>query len=962
MPVKSRSHTGGTGQPAGSWDPSEKMVYYFGSEGTEGTGDMRDTLGGKGAGLAEMCRAGIPVPPGFTVTTRVCNLFYALGGKMPEEVQVQQQAVLRRLEEAQGRKLGDPEDPLLVSVRSGAKFSMPGMMDTILNLGLNDTSVEGLARKTGNRRFAHDSYRRFLQMFGDVVLGIPKETFEKRMEALKVSRGVKMDLELEEEDLVGLVAEFQQIIADLAGRPFPQDPYEQLDMARNAVFKSWYNDRAVFYRKQNGIPDDLGTAVNVQAMVFGNMGANSATGVGFTRNPATGEKVFYGEYLRNAQGEDVVAGIRTPRPIEELGDEMPEVYTELRRITERLERHYRDVQDFEFTVQEGQLFMLQTRSGKRTAQAAVDIAVDMVSEGLITQTEALLRVDPASLDQLLHPRFDPAAEYTVLARGLAASPGAAVGKVVFHPDEAVRLAGETDEDGQPTRVILVRNETSPDDIHGMDAAAGILTATGGMTSHAAVVARGMGTCCVAGCSAVDVDEERGQLKIGDVTIQQGEYISLNGSSGEVISGQVPTIEPEVAGGFSTFMQWADERRRLGVRTNADTPEAAGLARRFGAEGIGLCRTEHMFFAEERLPFVQQMILFAPEVKTLEAEIARRKHELESAIGELRERVAGQLASLEARLAEPRRKYTEALERILPFQRDDFYGILKAMRDLPVTIRTLDPPLHEFLPKREDLRVEVALLRERGASADVLAEKEKMLARVEELSEVNPMLGHRGCRLGIAYPEITVMQTRAIIEASIALAGEGITVHPEIMIPLVGTLRELDHQRRLVDRVARDLIAAAGVKVTYQVGTMIEVPRAALIAHEVASRADFFSFGTNDLTQMTFGYSRDDAGKFLPSYLAEGILPHDPFVSIDREGVGQLVQMAVERGRRVKPTLKTGICGEHGGDPDSVDFCHHAGLDYVSCSPVRVPIARLAAAQAAVRAEQPSAEAGHRGQI
>ncbi len=962
MAIHPQARTAGGAQAPADWNPSEKMVYFFGGDATEGRGDMKDTLGGKGAGLADMARAGIPVPPGFTITTAVCNLFYTLGGHVPEEVQKQQHEALRQLEQRQGCHLGDENDPLLVSVRSGAKFSMPGMMDTILNLGLNDRSVEGLARKTGNRRFAFDSYRRFLTMFGDVVLGIPKEVFEHRMDALKRERGVRLDLDLGEQDMELLAREYQQIIRDYTGQSFPQDPHVQLDMARNAVFKSWYNDRAVFYRKQNGIPDDLGTAVNVQAMVFGNMGDRSATGVGFTRNPSTGAREFYGEYLRNAQGEDVVAGIRTPRPIVELENDMPEVYRELRQITDRLEKHYRDVQDFEFTVQEGRLFMLQTRTGKRTAQAAVKIAVEMVREGLIQQDEALLRVDPNSLNQLLHPRIDPKAAVTVLARGLAASPGAAVGKVVFDPEDAVALAKQADEDGKPTRVILVRRETSPDDIHGMDVSAGILTATGGMTSHAAVVARGMGKCCVAGCSALEVQEEKRQMRIGDVTIRRGEYISLNGSTGEVIAGRVATIEPEVANEFKTFMEWADQRRTLGVRTNADTPDQAELARRFGAQGIGLCRTEHMFFAEERLPFVQQMIMYAPEVKSLEQAIARKRIEVENAVGEFRTELESELRALEARLAEPKAKYQEALDRILPFQRDDFYGILKAMRDLPVTIRTLDPPLHEFLPKREELMVEVALLKERGGDERELAAREKLLARVEELSEMNPMLGHRGCRLGIAYPEITAMQARAIIEAAIRLAKEGVACYPEIMIPLVGTVRELDHQRAVVDRTARALIDQAGVRVEYQVGTMIEIPRAALTAGEIATRADFFSFGTNDLTQMTFGFSRDDAGKFLPAYVDEKILPHDPFVSIDRDGVGQLVAAAVEHGRRTRPNLKTGICGEHGGDPDSVEFCHQVGLNYVSCSPFRVPIARLAAAQAAIRSEGKLGGAGHRGQI
>ncbi|MFH1144527.1 MAG: pyruvate, phosphate dikinase [Candidatus Eisenbacteria bacterium] len=944
------------------WDPGEKLVYFFGTGRTEGTGQQRDLLGGKGAGLADMTRAGIPVPPGFTITTRACNVFYAMGGRLPEGFQEQQLEALRRLEEMQGKRLGDGKDPLLVSVRSGAKYSMPGMMDTILNLGLNDVSVRGLAERTGNERFAYDSYRRFLQMFSDVVLGIPKSVFEKRMEQLRSRRRAASDLDLSAEDLRSLVAEFQTIIQERAGKPFPQDPLAQLEMARDAVFRSWYNDRAVFYRRQNGIPDDLGTAVNVQAMVFGNQGEASATGVGFTRNPATGENEFYGEYLRNAQGEDVVAGIRTPRPIQELVAEMPEAYRELHEIALRLERHYRDVQDFEFTVEEGRLFMLQTRTGKRTAQAAVKIAVDMVAEGLISKDEALMRVDPLSLDQLLHPRIDPRAQYTVLARGLAASPGAAVGKVVFHPDEAVTLSGATDERGKPTRVILVRSETSPDDIHGMSAAAGILTATGGMTSHAAVVARGMGKCCVAGCGAAEVHEEQGYVRIGETVVKRGEYLTLNGSTGDVIAGEVGTIAPEVANEFRTFMEWADQRRALGVRTNADTPAQAEMARRFGAQGIGLCRTEHMFFAEERLPHVQEMIMWAPVVKRLEGRIARKRAEFDNAPAEQHERIEAEIAALDAELSEPRGQYLNALEHILPFQRDDFYGILNAMEGLPVTIRTLDPPLHEFLPRRDDLRVEIALMKERRAESGELAGKEQLLERVEALSEVNPMLGHRGCRLGIAYPEITAMQVRAIMEAAARLTREGVKVIPEIMIPLVGNVREFENQREVVDRTAREVIESEGVEVRYLVGTMIEVPRAALTAGEIASRAEFFSFGTNDLTQMTLGFSRDDAVKFLGLYLSAGILARDPFVSIDEEGVGQLVRLAVERGREANPQLKTGICGEHGGDPRSIDFCHRVGMEYVSCSPFRVPIARLAAAQAAIRSERPQAADEHRGQI
>ena len=961
MSVNSRVEKDGMSQSKSGSNQAEKMVYYFGASDTEGRGDMRDTLGGKGAALAEMCVTGIPVPPGFTISTQVCNLFYTLGGKMPENFDDQQASALRKLEENQGKRLGDPQDPLLVSVRSGAKFSMPGMMDTILNLGINDESVTGLATKTGNRRFAFDSYRRFLQMFGDVVLGIPKETFEKSLTAMKKTKGVEVDLDLDETDLEQLVVEYKGIIEDLSGAPFPQDPALQLNMARDAVFKSWYNERAVFYRKQNNIPDDLGTAVNVQAMVFGNMGDNCATGVGFTRNPATGEKEFYGEYLRNAQGEDVVAGIRTPRPIVELEKDLPSIYQELREITNRLELHYKDIQDFEFTVQDSTLFMLQTRSGKRTAQAAVKIAVDMVQEGLITTEEALLRVDPTSLDQLLHPRIDSSASYKVLARGLAASPGAGVGRIAFDPDDAVKMAGETEDDGTPKKVILVRRETSPDDIHGMSSAVGILTATGGMTSHAAVVARGMGKCCVAGCSGAEIHEEENRLKVGDMTLHKGDFISLNGSTGEVLAGQVATIEPEVAGEFNVFMGWADEFRRMGVRTNADTPDQAELARRFGAEGIGLCRTEHMFFAEERLPFVQQMIIYAPIIKKLESELSRKKRERENSVGEYLSALNDEIAKLEKKIVEPKTQYKEALDHILPFQREDFYGILKAMKDLPVTIRTLDPPLHEFLPKREELMVELALLKERKAPQSEIDKKAELLSRVEDLSEINPMLGHRGCRLGIAYPEITRMQARAIMEAAVALAKEGIKVYPEIMIPLVGSPTELANQRRVVEQMAKQIVEEAGVAIEYLIGTMIEVPRAALTADQIVEYADFFSFGTNDLTQMTFGFSRDDAGKFLPEYVDEGILPHDPFVSLDRAGVGQLVQMAVEKGRRVKSDLKTGICGEHGGDPYSIEFCHKVGLDYVSCSPFRVPIARLAAAQSVIN-EKSEGDPGSRGRI
>jgi pyruvate,orthophosphate dikinase len=924
---------------------SSKYVYFFGGGKAEGTGQMKDLLGGKGAGLAEMTNAGIPVPPGFTITTEACNQYYAAGGKVPAEVQRQQEDALARLEEIQGRRLGDERDPLLVSVRSGAKFSMPGMMDTILNLGLNDASVRGLADVTGNARFAQDSYRRFLSMFGNVVLGIEKDVFEEEIRALKRSRGAASDLDLDEADLGKLAASFKGIIRERTGSDFPQDPRRQLEMARDAVFGSWNNDRAVYYRKQHGIPENLGTAVNVQAMVFGNKGRTSGTGVGFTRNPATGANEFYGEYLLNAQGEDVVAGIRTPKPIADLEQEMGGVYQQLRDITSRLEEHYRDVQDFEFTIEDGRLYMLQTRTGKRTTQAAIKIAVEMVQEGLISKEEAIMRVEARDLDQMLHPRIDPNAEAEVLCRGLAASPGAAVGEIVFDPDEAV------EEAGRKKKVILVRNETNPDDIHGMDAAQGILTATGGMTSHAAVVARGMGKCCVAGCSALQIHEREGYMKVGEKTFRRGDVITLNGSTGEVLSGRVPTLEPEETGEFKTFMSWADEIRGLKVRANADVPRDAIQARKFGAQGIGLCRTEHMFFAEERLPWVQQMILYAPTVKRLRARVERLSREVEEAQGEKRTRLESELAGAQRELAEPAGKMDEALGRILPLQREDFHGILKAMEGLPVTIRTLDPPLHEFLPKREELMVEIALLKERGNDPERLAERRRLLDRVEELHEFNPMLGHRGCRLGITYPEITAMQARAILEAAASLTKEGVRVYPEIMIPLVGEVREFRNQRNVVVKIAEEVRQQTGVDVPYLVGTMIEIPRAALTADEIASEAQFFSFGTNDLTQMTYGYSRDDAGKFLREYLDQGILDHDPFVSLDQRGVGQLVTMAVERGRAARRDLKVGICGEHGGDPASVDFCYRNKLDYVSCSPFRVPIARLAAAQATIRAQE-----------
>lgn len=899
-----------------------KRVYLFGGNVTEGTADMKNLLGGKGANLAEMSRIGIPVPAGFTITTEVCNEYYKNNQKMPDGLKEEVIAALRKVEEIMGTKFGDPSNPLLVSVRSGARASMPGMMDTILNLGINEDVVKGLVTKTGNERFAWDSYRRFIQMYGDVVLGLKPESkdehdpFEVIMDELKEKRKVKNDLELTVDDLKELVARFKKIIKDKLNVSFPDDPYEQLWGAIGAVFRSWNNERAILYRKMNNIDDSWGTAVNVQAMVFGNMGNDCATGVAFTRDPATGAKEFFGEYLINAQGEDVVAGIRTPQQItlegsrrwarengvseEErkqkypsLEEYMPEAYKQLVDVYRTLEKHYRDMQDIEFTIQNKKLWMLQTRNGKRTARAAINIAVDMVEEGLITKEDAVLRVDPQSLDQLLHPTFDPKAQRKVIAKGLPASPGAATGKIVFNADDA----HEWKERGE--KVILVRIETSPEDLKGMNAAEGILTARGGMTSHAAVVARGMGKCCVSGCGVLEIDYAKRTMKVEDITLKEGDYISIDGSTGEVMLGKVATVEPEVTGKFGTIMQWADEIRKLKVRTNADTPHDATVARNFGAEGIGLCRTEHMFFEGDRIKAVREMIL--------------------------------------ADTYEGRKK---ALDKLLPMQREDFYGIFKAMEGLGVTIRLLDPPLHEFLP--HDLESQKEMAKELGITV------EDVKAKVEELHEFNPMLGHRGCRLGITYPEITEMQARAIFEAACQLVKEGVDVKPEVMVPLVGHVKELIMQKDIIVKTAETVMKEMGVKVDYMVGTMIEVPRAAVTADEIAKVAEFFSFGTNDLTQMTFGFSRDDAGKFLKEYVDKKILPNDPFRILDRDGVGQLIKMAYEKGRSVNPKLKLGICGEHGGEPSSVEFCHMVGLDYVSCSPFRVPIARLAAAQAAIR--------------
>ena len=883
-------------------NPATKYVYFFGGGKADGHGKMKDELGGKGAGLAEMTNAGLPVPPGFTIQTEACRE-YMRGNQVSKDVDNQMEDALAHLEQLQGQKLGKGENPLLVSVRSGAKFSMPGMMDTILNLGLNDQSVEALARRTSNPRFAYDSYRRLIQMFGNVVLEIPKSAFDEVFDAKKKQRKKKLDTELDAKDLKEVIADYKKVVKKHTKRDFPQDSHEQLVMARDAVFRSWQNDRAKHYRRINNISDELGTAVNVQAMVFGNLGDTSGTGVGFTRNPATGTKEFYGEFLLNAQGEDVVAGIRTPVPILELEKAMPDVYRQLREITTRLEKHYRDMQDFEFTIQDGKLYMLQTRNGKRTGLAAVRVAIQMVDEGLITKEEAILRVEPNQLYDFLVPRLaEKSGKVEVLATGLPASPGAAVGQIVFTADEAVEKAGHG-----PTKnpVILVRAETTPEDIHGMEVAAAILTSRGGMTSHAAVVTRGMGKCCVAGAGDIAVDEKAREMRVKGQVFKGGDWISLDGTTGRVIKGKLNTLPPKADDPELTkLLSWAEPFRKLGVRANADIPRDAIQARHFGAEGIGLCRTEHMFFGEKKLPHMRAMIMARDE----------------------KERRA-------------------ALKKLLPLQRADFIGVFKAMDGFPVTIRTLDPPLHEFLPRREDLMVEIAVLEATKPKSPKLKELKTILRRVEELHEFNPMLGHRGCRLGITYPEITEMQARAIFEAAVAVAKEGVKVKPEVMIPLTATLKEMANQAAIVRRVADEVFKEKGKTVDYLVGTMIELPRAALVADEIAKEAQFFSFGTNDLTQTTFGFSRDDVNKILPTYIEEGILKQDPFAVLDREGVGQLIKIATERGRKTRPDLKVGICGEHGGEPSSVEFCHQIGLNYVSCSPFRVLTARLAAAQA-----------------
>ena len=873
---------------------SHKYVYKF----SEGNKDMRELLGGKGANLAEMTKAGMPVPQGFTVSTEACTQYYADGRKINEDIQAEIFANLADLEELVGKKFGDVNNPLLVSVRSGARASMPGMMDTILNLGLNDQAVEGLAKLTNNPRFAYDSYRRFVQMFSDVVMELPKSEFEKIIDEMKEEKGVTQDVELDADDMKALVEKFKSLYKAHQGKEFPQDPKEQLIEAVRAVFRSWDNPRANVYRRMNEIPYDWGTAVNVQCMAFGNSGNNSGTGVAFTRNPATGEKGLFGEYLINAQGEDVVAGIRTPSPIAKLQEEMPEVYDQFVEISTRLEKHYKDMQDMEFTIENGKLFMLQTRNGKRTAQAALKIAVDLVDEGMIDENEAVLRVEPKQLDSLLHPQFDAAElkKAQAIGKGLAASPGAACGQVVFSAEDAE----EKVKSGEMPKVILVRLETSPEDIVGMQVSQGILTVRGGMTSHAAVVARGMGTCCVSGCGEIAVDYDKKEFTLAGQTFKEGDWISIDGSTGNIYGGIIPTVEASISGDFGRYMSWADNVRKLKVLTNADNPRDAQQAMDLGAEGIGLCRTEHMFFEETRIKAVREMIV--------------------------------------ARTVEARK---EALAKIEPYQQSDFEAMYRICGDKPMTIRYLDPPLHEFLPTKEEDIVEIA--GELNISVDELKNV------IASLHEFNPMMGHRGCRLAVSYPEIAEMQTNAVIKAAINVSKEtGVMIVPHIMIPLVGEVKELAFVKKIVVETADKLIKEAGIDMKYEVGTMIEIPRAAVTAGEIAKEADFFSFGTNDLTQMTFGFSRDDAGKFLSYYYDNKIYESDPFAHLDQNGVGALIKMAAENGRKTRPNLGLGICGEHGGDPTSVEFCHNVGLDYVSCSPFRVPIARLAAAQAAIR--------------
>jgi pyruvate,orthophosphate dikinase len=879
---------------------AKKYVYLF----EEGKAEMKALLGGKGANLAEMTNIGLPVPQGITVTTEACNDFYAQGAKMPAGLEDEIKEKMITLEQKTGKKLGDTENPLLISIRSGAKFSMPGMMDTVLNLGLNDKTCEGMIKATNNERFVLDCYRRFIQMYSGVVLGLEHHMFESVLQAQKEKRGVHFDTELDTGDLREIVAAYKQVVHQKTGKDFPTEPMEQLLLAVQAVFGSWNNQRAIVYRRLNQIPDDLGTAVSIQTMVFGNMGDDCGTGVAFTRDPSTGEAVLYGEYLINAQGEDVVAGIRTPQPISKLQEEMPANYQQFADICKLLEKHYKNMQDIEFTIEKGKLYILQTRHGKRTGAAAIKIAVDMVKEGLIDKREAILRVEAGSLDQLLHRRIDSSAKFDVIAKGLPASPGAACGKVVFDSDEAEKQgnAGE--------KVMLVRTETTPDDIHGIVAAQGILTSRGGMTSHAAVVARGMGKPCVCGCEVIKIDYKAKQFSVNGTVVKEGDIVSIDGGAGQVILGHVPMIDPELSGEFQTLLQWADELRTMAVRANADTPEDAEKAREFGAAGIGLCRTEHMFMAQDRLPIVQEMILS----ETTEAREA-------------------------------------ALAKLLPVQQGDFYGMLKVMEGFPVYIRLLDPPLHEFLPNQEELAVEITELKCTNGDKNVIQQKEELLRKVRQLHEFNPMLGHRGCRLAVTWPEIYAMQVRAIYQATAQLLKEGVKAQPEVMIPLVIHVNELIMLRKQAVEIAKAVQGEQNVTFDIHVGTMIELPRAAVTADEIAVHADFFSFGTNDLTQTTLGFSRDDAeGKFLSDYLNKKILTDNPFVVLDQGGVGKLVKMGTDLGRQANPKLKVGICGEHGGEPTSIGFCHKIGMDYVSCSPYRVPIARLAAAQAAVGGE------------
>jgi pyruvate, orthophosphate dikinase len=917
---------------------SIKYVYLFVGGEADGNGEMKDLLGGKGAGLAEMTNAGLPVPPGFTITTQACNAYYSNGSNFPEGMWNQVISALKKVELSTGKEFGSISNPLLVSVRSGAKFSMPGMMDTVLNLGLNEETMRGLASLTSNERFALDAYRRFIQMFGKIVLGVDGELFEHALDKIKHSVRAKMDTDLNAENLAAVCQEFKKIIRTETGSDFPADPYQQLEEAIKAVFRSWNGDRAKAYRRREKIPDDLGTAVNVVTMVFGNMGEDSGTGVAFTRNPATGEKKLFGDYLANAQGEDVVAGIRTPKHIDELKQDMPAIYDQFVEVAEKLERHYRDLQDLEFTVERGKLWMLQTRNGKRTGPAGVRVAVEMVKEGLIDERTAIMRIPAGDLDQLLHKMVDPKAKLNVLTKGINASPGAASGKVVFTPKEAEQWK----EKGE--RVILVRRETSPEDVRGMDAAQAILTSTGGPTSHAAVVARGWGKPCIVGAGDVAINYAKSEFVVNGTHVRRGDWITVDGTSGQVILGQAPLIDPELGSDFKQLMEWADNARGLKVRTNADTPADAVIARNFGAQGIGLCRTEHMFFAGERIDYVRQMILGSLDFKRLERELNAVEAELNRGVSpKKRKELTENRKKLKKEIEEPKRLYKGGLNELLKLQRKDFEGIFRAMDGLPVTIRTLDPPLHEFLPHgEEDTR---KLARKLKVNAKSLWDK------VQSLHEANPMLGHRGCRLGVVFPEITEMQARAIFEAAVNVQKKGIKVLPEVMIPLVADVNELKLQGDVVRRVAAEVCEKAQQQVEYMVGTMIELPRAALTADRIAEVAEFFSFGTNDLTQTTFGISRDDSGKFLPFYIENRIFKDDPFQVLDQVGVGQLVQLGTERGRKTRSDLKVGICGEHGGEPSSVVFCHRVGLNYVSCSPYRVPIARLAAAQAALGSDQ-----------